>query len=244
MSAALRVLIVGEGRSDIGDLDALRAPQGRRERRPTEGFVPPIVRRLVGGKIELEAQKIANLGRSDGMRRPPGHGDRAARALALAAAGDFDLLVYVKDVDKEGGRKKSNVERRQTLRNMHDEIDAGFAAVAHAANVTRVKATPCRMIEAWALGDPVAIARVLRTKRASVKVPSRPEELWGDERDPESNHPKCVLRRVLDRPPDAETLEEIALEANIATLRTSCPESFEPFADAMTATKRQRRRSR
>lgn len=242
MSAALRVLIVGEGRSDIGDLDALVAPPGRRAKRPTEGFVPPLVRRLVEGKVELEAQKIANLGRYDARPRPRGHGERAAKALAMAAAGDFDLLVYVKDVDKQGGRKRSHAERRQTLREMHEEIDAGFAAVRDAANVKRVKATPCRMIEAWALADPAAVAHVLRTKPASVKVPSRPEELWGDERDPASNHPKCVLRRVLDRPPDAETLEEIALEADIDTLRTSCPESFEPFADAMMAAKRQRRR--
>ncbi len=234
--SALRVLIVGEGRSDIGDLDALALPQpvGKRAKAVVQGFVPPLVRRVLG-KVDIEAQKVTSLGRYEKKAKLDGHADKAAKALALAFAGSFDVLVFVKDVDRQGGVKKSAKERNAKLKAMHFQIDAGFAAVTGAEAVARVKGTPCRMIEAWALGDADAIAKVANVRAKREPCPSAPEELWGDESDTASSHPKCVLPRVLGKEAAAETFEEIAHEVDLDRLVESCPESFEPFLRELRA---------
>lgn len=238
---AARVLIVAEGPSEIGELDqlagALPAAARGRARRP-EGYIPPMLRGLLRDlprPITIEAQRVTSIGRYDKKPRLKGHADRAAKALALASSGDYDLLVFVKDVDRAPGRKKSDVERRKKLAEMHQEIEAGFADVTGANDVARVKATPCRMIEAWALGDPRAIAVVRAEDRLASKappaspIPARPETLWGDESDPDSDHPKCVLRRALGQDASARVFEQLATLADAAALERSCVESFAPF---------------
>jgi hypothetical protein len=109
---------------------------------------------------------------------------------------------------------------------MRSAIESGFSAVADADHVQRVIGTPCRMIEAWALGDTAAVANV-----AGRPGPDRsPEALWGRETDPRSNHPKCVLKRAFGRDYDARDLTEIAEAARPAALERACPDSFGPFA--------------
>lgn len=232
-----KVLVVAEGQSEIGDLDQL-AGGGSRRSRPAEGYIPPMIRKLLGQPVQLVAQRVTRIGRADrhGLK---GHADRAAKALALAAADGCTLLVFVKDVDREPGRKKSALERKTKLASMHAEIESGFDSVDDADRVARVKATPCRMIEAWALGDPNAIGAVGKRTGRRDAIPKRPEELWGDESDPNSSHPKCVLRRVVGGDgANSLVFEQIAREAAPDTLRKSCPESFAPFADEMSVVAR------
>ena len=236
--SALRVLVVAEGRSEIGNLDALARPVGKRAKAAVQGFVPPLVRRVLGGKIEIEAQKVTSLGRYEEKTKLPGHADKAAKALALASAGSFDVLVFVKDVDRQGGVKKTAKERKAKLKAIHVEIEVGFAAVNGADAVARVKGTPCRMIEAWALADADAIAKVANVRATRDPCPHAPEELWGDENDTASNHPKCVLPRVLGQESAAEIFEELAHEVDLVRLAEKCPESFEPFLRELRAVER------
>jgi len=234
MSAPIRVLVVGEGRSEIGRLDAIETLRGKKTPRTTEGYMPPIVRKLLESRLPIEVidgQRVTLLGKFGS--RIPGHGDRAAKALSIAAINNYDLLVFVKDVDRVPGKKKSERERLRKLKEMHHEIQSGFERVEHAEHVHCVKATPCRMIEAWALGDPNAINRVAYKRAKRAPIPEHPEKLWGAEENPTSNHPKCVLARALGREVNAEVLEDIALESNVETLKTSCPDSFAPFAKEM-----------
>jgi hypothetical protein len=114
---------------------------------------------------------------------------------------------------------------------MHEEIDAGFAAVRGADHVHRVKATPLRMIEAWALGDADAVSAVAGEDGDASAVPSHPEETWGDEEDRVSRHPKCLLRRALARDPTPEDFAALAEAARVEVLREKCPASFAPFAE-------------
>jgi hypothetical protein len=230
--AALKVFLVAEGPSELGHLDQ-PAPErrGRRAIRRAKGYLPPMLRKLFDRPLEIQAQRVTSLGRFERKPRLKGHADRAAKALSLASVFECRVLVFVKDVDRQPGKKKSDDERRKKLRAMHEEIEEGFAAVVEADEVLRVKATPCRMIEAWALGDTAAVAENAGGDAARVDVPSRPETLWGAEQDPASDHPKCVLRRVLGREASAEVFEALAEAADAATLRRCCPESFAPFAD-------------
>jgi hypothetical protein len=201
---------------------------------PEPGFVPPVIRRELGG-VELEARKVTVLGRFGVKAKLEGHADRAAKALALASTLGFDVLVFVKDVDREGGVKKSAKERAAKLETMHREIEEGFDAVKNAQGVARVKGTPCRMIEAWALGDPVALNEVADPRAKREPCPPAPEELWGDKTDPASGYPKNVFARVTGREATAEVLEEIAREADLDEVAQRCPQSFAPFLAELRA---------
>jgi hypothetical protein len=132
------------------------------------------------------------------------------------------VLVFVKDVDRTTGLKKSALERKRKLKLMHEEIQTGFATVRGKTPRT-LAATPCRMTEAWALGDPAALASVARK---GATPPSKPEKLWGDETNVNSNHPKCVLRRP-SCGPDWSSVEWTARsvsqrERNLVQRRTAC----------------------
>ncbi len=224
---ALSVLLIAEGPSEFGELAGVGwvAPG----RRPVEGYFPPMLRRLLGGDLTIEAKRLMSLGRYEKKKKLSGHADKAAMALAFAREFGHDLVVFVKDVDRESGAKKTNRERARKLASMHREIESGFLAVSDATHVKRIKATPCRMVEAWALGDAKAVAAVGGARAQASEVPSAPETIWGNDADPRSNHPKCVLRRALGCNATAETLAELAEHTDIDTLRRSCPESFELF---------------
>ncbi len=237
--AALRVLVVAEGPSELGELDQLAGHLRHRTRgRSCEGYIPAMLRKLLPSPLEIEAQRVTRIGRYGARPRLPGDGDRAASALALAEAKGCAVLVFVRDVDKEHGSKRSAVERRRKLTDMHAQIDKGFEA-ATSRSVIPVKATPCRMIEAWALADIAALTRVGADAKQLETLPQTLEDAWGLERDPRSNHPKCLLRRILDRAPTSVAFEEIARESDPDTLAARCPDSFAPFlAEVRDARKR------
>lgn len=227
--SALKVLLIAEGPSEFGCLDnPYRSASG------DEGYFPPMLRKVLDRPLAIDAQSVMRIGRFDQKAKLKGHADRAASALLIASQYDYELLVFVKDVDRAGGEKKSAHERKRKLQKMHLEIEDGFTAVHDATHVTRVKATPCRMIEAWALGDSNAIAKVRDKRAPKIDVPTRPEELWGDDRDPRSSHPKRVLARALGHEPTAHDFENLARESDPSSVHKACPESFGPFLDELT----------
>ncbi|MBS2017023.1 MAG: hypothetical protein JST00_29315 [Deltaproteobacteria bacterium] len=224
--SSLRVLVVAEGPSEIGDLDALAGHKRRGNGR--EGYIPAMLRKLLGADLQIDAQRVTRIGRWGRKPRLAGEGDRAAQAVLVAETLGCELLVFVRDVDREQGAKRNNVERRRKLRTMHDEIDAGFEAAA-STSVIPIKGTPCRMIEAWALGDREALKAAGVDERRLGGLPPWPEETWGREADPTSDHPKCILRRVFERHPSASDFEQIARESRPDHLAKTCPDSFKPF---------------
>lgn len=95
------------------------------------------------------------------------------------------------------------------------------------------------MIEAWALADRSALAKLLGCAAAELDYRS-PEDLWGpvDDGDGRSNHPKCVWLRVTGRKGKATsrrraaarvTMADIGAEASPEVLARECPQSFVPF---------------
>ena len=99
-----------------------------------------------------------------------------------------------------------------------------------------VPAVACRTIEAWALGDLAAVAALIGSRKPpSLPENKRPEDLWGQPRKQDSNHPKVVLARILGRSATQDDLGKIAERASIGTLRGACTLSFEPFASELEA---------
>lgn len=226
---AYTVFLAAEGPSELGDL--AKEPQWR-EDPPREGYLQPMLRKLLGEDVAFEGQKITLLGRLSDKKKLKGHADRAAKALALASTlHACRVVVFAHDVDKGSGQKRSPTERARRVAAMHEEIESGFAAVRGADHVQRVKATPLRMIEAWALGDAEAVSAVAGENGEASAVPGHPEETWGDEEDRASRHPKCLLRRALGREPTSDDFARLAEAARLEVLRERCPASFAPFAE-------------
>jgi hypothetical protein len=236
--ARYTVFIAAEGSSELGELAGAR--QWRSPKGPREGYFQPMLRKLLGEDVAFDGQPIMLLGRFDSRKKLKGHADRAAKALRLASTlvEGCRMVVFVHDVDKASGEKRNATERARRVKALHEEIDAGFAAVDGAEHVLRVKATPLRMLEAWTLGDAAAVGAVAGKRVDAAAIPTHPEETWGDERDQGSGHPKCLLRRALGRDPTLFDFAELAEQADVDALRASCPASFAPFAEEAEAARR------
>lgn len=227
-----RVFMVGEGPSDIGDLS--RERMYRNAENPREGFLQPVVRNVVGPDLELEffdGRKLVHLP-PGGKNQPPQNLQtrKAAQALALATELNADALVFSCDVDKAHGTA-TKTERRKRLRALRESIHDGFehvrSADPEARQVATAIAVPARMIEAWALGDRAALAKVLEVDASTLNY-AAPEELWGRDGDPASNHPKSVWNRVTGKQIEFSVIGEAA---DPEVLRASCPDSFGAFAE-------------
>jgi hypothetical protein len=225
-----KVLLVGEGASDIGDI-ARRHSEGREP----EGFLQPLLRKMVGGQVELELEgrRIAYLPRDPRKKSRAGRlqAENAARALALASVFGMNALVLAFDVDKTPGETPTRVEGRRRLRDLRASAERGFAQVREddpaAADIYTALAVPLRMIEAWALGDRAALAALLGVAPKELRY-GTPEGLWGDEADEDADHPKRIWRRLTKECPIE--FAEIGAAADPEALREACPDSFAPFA--------------
>jgi hypothetical protein len=224
-----QVFLVGEGPDDIGDL-ALQTSY----RTGREGFLQPLLRTMVDGRVELEfeGRKLLRLPKEPLGKRSAGElqAKKASDALALAAAQGMNALVLAFDVDKEPGDRATRVERRKRLRDLRESAERGFSHVGGrdpiAAAIPTVIAAPCRMVEAWALADREALAALLGLPASRLDYDD-PEELWGDEKNPGSDHPKRVWRRYVQ---NHVGFAEIGAVADPEVLAEECPDSFPPFA--------------
>lgn len=221
-----KIFLVGEGKHDIGDLSDV--PQYRTG---AEGFLQPLLRRLAGEvfTLNIDGLKLSSFPKRRILREGAKRSRQAAQALELAADNGCHALVYVCDLDKESGESASSAERRRKRERLMREINEGFERARRLDNrLMGVKAhiaIPCRMIESWALGG------LLGAVAASLGSTS-PEDLWGDEDDPDSNHPKRALARHLGRRYSATDMADIANSLNIEALKVACPDSFLPFAES------------
>lgn len=219
----MRIFLVGEGRHDIGDLAA-----GPPYRSGRPGFLQPVIEKFVTSEAAFDGTKVALLSKKRVSRRREALEGQARVAVALATNAESDLLVFVRDLDRGGGtgRQKAAAD----IRRMSEEIRRGCETHT-AEDLKCVPGIACRTVEAWALGDRAAVAETCSFAEP-VELPDGkgPEELWGAPRDPSSNHPKMVLKRILGRDGTQRDLSAIAERADLKAVRKSCPLSFEPFA--------------
>ena len=202
------VFLVGEGPSDIGDLSS--SPSYRNG---GEGFFQPLIRTMLGD-CDFDGQKVTALGKRKMKGAKSALGRKAAIAAALAQALEADILVYSMDADHAFARRSA--ELVQYLQGQ----DLPFAV-----------AVAKQTIEAWVMGDPSAVAAI----ETGVAPPTKPENLWGKPSEPDSNHPKQFIRRLVDRNPNREDFAAAGAAALPSQLCQQCPESFRPFADQISS---------
>ena len=96
------------------------------------------------------------------------------------------------------------------------------------SSIKRIAIVPKEMTESWLLADENAYPAIPNEP----KLPSKPEELWGQKSNPQSDHPYNYFVRVLAQfrlSDNREVYAQIAEKIDIEVLRKCCPFSFEKF---------------
>lgn len=91
---------------------------------------------------------------------------------------------------------------------------------------------PATMIESWLMGDKNAY--MLLFGKIPNNIPAKPEFVWGDVKDKNSEYPKYLLERVLNEVnyiASRETFCEIAEKIDINELKRTCKMSFGELAE-------------
>ncbi len=218
----MRVMLSAEGKRDIGGLaDPVYGDPA------DEGFFQPLVRRALGVDVEFLGDRSLAFG-----VKPPKSVNkklvaRAHRAVVFADAEECDIVVLHTDADARMVKSKppANWNHRRKL------LSAGVAAAGN-DRPWAILAVPIATTEAWALADADCVRRRGVDDPALAKSP---ETLWGAPHDPSSNHPKCVLERVLGGAAGAATQAELAEAMDLPTAKRRCPRSLAPFLAALEA---------
>jgi hypothetical protein len=217
-----RVFLVGEGTTDIGDL----AYDGS-YRSASEGFLQPLIRAMTDDEIEFEGGTLVRLARERVKGVSDALAKKGAAAASLAEYYRADAIVFVTDVDVTPGKGATNLEADTRMARLRRNINDGITASG--VDIPRAIGTPCRTIEAWALGDLAAVQEAANLDTRP-RLPKKPEELWGKPANPSSNHPKCVFNRVFGRKVGPADYANTAEAISVTELEIRCPRSFAPFA--------------
>ena len=124
---------------------------------------------------ELRFSRAAQINARYSLKRPQPKGKDGFARRALLAANALNCHVLIILID---GDRKSKFYRGQLNEGLRD------ASMPHAAGVAK------EALEAWLIADPDLLP-------VPVRLSKQPEDIWGDARDPDGEHPKMVLSRAL-----------------------------------------------
>jgi hypothetical protein len=215
----VRVLFIGEGKND-----RIVSTLARK-------VCPAIDELGAGGSgfMEIRDRKLDALPKSPGkfskdrLLKTRGLDAKAARAVVEADRSGFSATVIVVDADEAPENAvellaEGAAEGRSRLDRPH-----GFAC-----------GLAVQSIEAWTLGAPGALARVLRAALGQLTReynPSKAESFSNT--SPDDKNGWKLLERITShahRADCTEFREEVARETDIAELSRNCPQGFVPFA--------------
>jgi len=140
------------------------------------------------------------------------HGKRIIALAIEAEKNNVYYLAYHNDADKN---------YKDTYNEIKSELD-------RLHNFHCIAIVPKEMTESWLLSDESAYPAI----PANPKLPSKPEEIWGQKKDKDSNHPYNYFVRVLTQfklPDNRDTYSYIAENTDIEVLKRRCPISFGQF---------------
>lgn len=223
MKQKIKIVICGEGKTDYG----IENGRGQWQDGP---LIPLLQNILPDFEIEfdpvrkhalkdIQQERKFKVGKkSIQENKLSGHGKNITKVIYYIRENQLqpDLFVYYGDTDK---------------RDNEECYREAFQAFTIHSDIQCIAMIPLRMIESWLLADVDALAKVTGVSKNRLGVPGKPEELWGDEKNQESNFPKNVLSRVLKQGHVDASLDvylEIAAAMSPEVLEAKCPISFPP----------------
>lgn len=223
----MRILVVGEGPTDCGRY---------KDNQWVDGPVQIYLRRLLPSadvitidKNHIRRDRKSNSRQQRSIRGLKWHSIKAYYAAEIAKEQSCDCVAVYVDADKPEDNPKAEHSCRQRYQNIKQQIIDGLSA-AHVEK--QIAIVPLKMIESWMLGDPNAFPPIYQCQPNN-RWFKKPELLWGDKSDPQSDYPKCVLNRVLKECHTTACQDEfvkIAKAQNLDTVKERCPISFSDFA--------------
>lgn len=222
----MRILVVGEGVHDVG-IRKYWSPQ-KKNYQSLPGWLQIILQRLAHDtEIEIDTLTRADLTFTVRDRKtlqplPKGHGAKAALARYRAQLGEYDAVVFMADLDRE-----SAADWKQH----HKWVLEGFEKIPDGPPA--VVCLPKHTSESWMLSDSNAWASMGLSDLTM--LPKKPEEQWGEEKDPKSSHPKQIFGRAKDscqsHLDDREFRVQIVEKSDINIIDKKCPLSFRKFKE-------------
>ena len=149
----------------------------------------------------------------------------------------MEFGIYYCDSDLDSSRKGN---KTRDLEKAFNERCAEVEKGLEAGKGKFIAMIPMSMVECWMLADPSAFISVFNGKTGSEKmITNKPEELWGDEHDPGSDHPKCYFKRIMDQvtsghgkySANRESFNDIADRQDLDRVRKVCRRSFGRFSN-------------
>lgn len=137
--------------------------------------------------------------------------------------------IFYSDADRGGDSGKAVHSARKHFEKVYQEVITGLQSEDHKNFIPMI---PLKMIECWLLADEKAFYDCFGKR---IKLPSKPELIWGDKENPGSDYPKCCMARVLEQAggDKADSMREIFCELveymDVNTLKEKCPISFRTF---------------
>jgi hypothetical protein len=227
----VKVLLCAEGPHDMGLSEWC---DRSRAYRTVEGWMQPVIRKLVTGDCELvfRCRRRTDLIRQPGDRsRAPkgGHAEKAFYAMRIAKTEGADMLVFMVDND----RGKRDRQRWQTI---CQDIWRGFDAAGNP--VPAAACIPVSASESWLLADADAWMACGLPETHAAMLPGDPEAIWGQRDDPRSQHPHHYFDAVCAAAGHIKGVHGrniLAERLGIDAVKGKCPISFKPFADAVAS---------
>ena len=236
----ISILIAGEGPTDCGKIDYETGEF-------LEGPVEIYIRKILGEKKDVQfflvdlkdKEKRPKLQRRGKNLR--GHRMKAMLLMTMAMERKYRYAAYYSDTDRAQGsdaRKATICKARyaELKQDIMDGFNDGCLKNKEANKFRGIAIVPVKMIESWLMGDSAAFSRAFSAdaeqSEHSLLCPQQPELDWGAHNDVNSDHPKCRLTRILHvygQEPNQMTFCQIARNADIETLRRTCPISFADF---------------
>jgi len=244
----IKVLLSGEGVTDHGEL----IPSGGLcQFVKLEGACQPLIRKCADNR-EMEflvAERWREWPTFNGSKMPsnnvlPGHAKKSYICTLLAGLNDCPIVVVLIDGDKASRKKapkpklKPAVKKR--VNELRGELEIGFSKAKEklADGISTVRMVPMRMLESWLMADANAIKIMTGVDPGPILKGKYLEGMWGKEENPVSDHPKCVMNRILKGSSftaGRESFRCLAEETDLKVLVKRCPESAKPFVDEAQA---------
>lgn len=215
----MRVLIVGEGKNDLG-----YESKGKWHDGPVPIFVKQLLAAVPNLTCECKAWKDLPHHPTTKARQVRGYGgfDGKMRGwMQFAHSGGFNAVVAVADRD-------GYVQQRR-LEKMIDGRDEASRELG----IDGAVGLAIEKIEAWLLADEEALRKATGDK--SIQRQRAPESLASPDKRCENNA-KYRLQQLISNahpadPTFSKVYADIASAADLVTLAERCPKGFAPFAD-------------